>query len=86
MRRIKSTLAACVPLLIGGTLLSVLILPGCQNQDVDRAPSAPPSQSTSAMRVEGDISDFNVVSEKDGPTPREDMFRLLDSLDEAYVL
>lgn len=84
MRRIKSVFSVCVPILVGGTVLSLLILPGCQNPVIDEATSPQPSQTISKMRVVGDTSAFNISSDKDGPTPREDMFRLLDALDEAY--
>lgn len=84
MRRIKSLVSVCVPILVGGTVLSLLILPGCQSE-VNHPPGVlVASDAATAPRVSGDMSAFEFSNTQTGPTPREDLFRLVDALDEAY--
>ncbi len=74
----------CVPLLIGGTVLSLIVISACHSISSGTAVSvganAPP---VFAMRIVGDRSMFDLPTTAT-ETPRADLLRLVDVLDEAY--
>ena len=84
MKRFKHIYTICVPLMVSLTMLSVLALSACQSETVTAAAAAL-KQDATATRIKGDMSVFEIPDADVAETPREDLFRLLDALDEAYA-
>ena len=84
--KLKQTLEQlCVPILVGGTCLTLSIIPSFHLSSQARATSQSANMPpVFAMRVVRDRSVFDLPNEATSQTSREDLLRLVDVLDDAY--
>ncbi|MEO0451223.1 MAG: SprT-like domain-containing protein [Pseudomonadota bacterium] len=76
----------CVPMLVGSTCLAMSIVTSCQMSTQATATSMSANMPPAfAMRVAGDHSLFDLPPEDTRTTSSEDLFRLVDVLDQAYA-
>ena len=85
MKRLEYPIAVSRPLRASLTLLSLLVLSSCQSEVVLTDTLATDAPAASATRMTGDISVFEIPDAKVSETPSEDLFRLVDALDDAYA-